>query len=42
MIMLVTLAGLIGSVVVAANAKRIDATVRERRGARAGAHTLGK
>ncbi|WP_313356694.1 hypothetical protein [Microbacterium sp.] len=41
-IMLMTLPALIGSVVVAANAKRINAAAKERRAARAGAHTVGK
>lgn len=41
-IMLMTLPALIGSVVVAANAKRINAAEKKRRAARAGAHTVGK
>ncbi|MFJ4044293.1 hypothetical protein ACIPV2_00955 [Microbacterium sp. NPDC089987] len=41
-IILITLPALIGSVVVAANAKRINAAARERRAARAGGHTVAK
>lgn len=41
-IMLMTFPALIGSVVVAANAKRINAAEKKRRAARAGAHTVAK
>ncbi|MGW9627936.1 hypothetical protein [Microbacterium sp. NPDC055521] len=41
-IMLTTLPALIGSVVVAANAKRINAAARVQRAARAGERTVGK
>ncbi|MFS2242966.1 hypothetical protein [Microbacterium sp. OR16] len=41
-IMMTTLPALIGSIVVAANAKRINAAQKERRAARAGARTVAK